>query len=59
MKALTQKFETIKSIALDMGVKSKTVQKWKERQAIPSRLYLKLIANSKRKLTMGDFLEDE
>ena len=59
MKALTKtKFEIVKAISLELGVKSKTIQKWKERQAIPSKLYLKLIANSKRKLTMSDFMED-
>jgi len=59
MKALTpEKFKIVKSIALDLGVKPKAIQKWKERQAIPPKLYFKLIANSKRKLTMSDFMED-
>ena len=59
MKALTEKFDIVKDIALEMGLTADSIRKWKRPgRGIPPRLYLQLIANSKRKLTMSDFLED-
>ena len=59
MKALTEKFDIVKAIALDMGIPADTIRKWKEPgRSIPAKLHLKLIAQSKRKLVMADFLGD-
>jgi len=59
MKAKTEKFKIVNEIALSMGIAQDTIRKWKEPDRdIPAKLHLKLIANSKRKLTMSDFMED-
>jgi len=59
MKAQTQKFDIVKQVALEMGLTADSIRKWKRPgRGIPPRLYMQLIANSKRKLTMSDFMED-
>jgi len=59
MKALTQKFDIVKQVALEMGHTADSIRKWKRPgRGIPPGLYMQLIANSKRKLTMSDFMED-
>ena len=59
MKAKTEKFHIVTEIALSLGIPQDTIRKWKEPgRDIPGKLHLKLIAHSKRKLTMADFLED-
>ena len=60
MKALTEKWETVQRIALDMGVRPDTVRKWKEPgRGIPSHWHIRLVANSMRKLKLDDFLEGD
>ena len=60
MKALTEKWHTVERIALDMGVKPDTVRKWKEPgRGIPAHWHIRLVANSKRKLKIDDFMEDD
>lgn len=59
MKALTEKFKTVERVASTLGVKDEAIRKWREREAIPGRWHLKLIAASRGKLKPADFMEDD
>lgn len=58
MNALTNKWETVKAVALRCGVRPDTIRKWKEPgRGIPARLHIKLIRESGGRLCMADFVD--
>ena len=58
MKAITEKWETVKATAGKLEVSNYNLAKWRQRGAVPGKWHIKLINVSNGKLKLKDFLED-
>lgn len=59
MTRIFAKWEQVEATAAKLGVNADAVRKWRERGAVPAKWHIRLIAASKGKIRLSDFVQAE